>query len=196
MAKRPWCFISVTWVRLQSFLTESHLKMNSICPPSGNTHEPEVVAYLTVKHTVGHYGVLRSSNAPTFLWNFMLRWTHLYLYLSLTFKLQGRKHEAGFLCFIAENSICSDIKTVTAKQKMSLLSSYETIISKLLLCDMSLICKTTVHQLKLPAKCWLNSSKTQKIPINVSVQLHQACLHYRGEHENSSVSRWTLDTKD
>lgn len=110
-------------------------------------------AYMTVKHTVGHYGVLRSSNAPTFLWNFMLIWTHLYLYLSLTFKLQGRKHAAGFLCFIAENSISSVIKTATVKQKMSLLSSYETIISKLLLCDMSLICKTTDHQLKLPARC-------------------------------------------
>lgn len=195
MAKRPWCFISVTWVRLQSFLTESHLKMNSIRPPSGNTHEPEVFAYLTVEHTVGHYGVLRSSNAPTFLWNFMLRWTHLYL--SLTFKLQGRKHAAGFIeGFIEENSIRSDIKSATAKQKMSLLSSYVTIISKLLLCDMSLLCKTTVHQLKLPATCRLNSSKTQKIPINVSVRLHQACPHCSGEHENSSVSRWTLDTKD
>lgn len=70
----------------------------------------------------------------------MLRWTYLYLYLSLTFKLQGRKHAAGFPCVYFGREFYL-IRNKDQKKKTSLLSSYETVISKLLLCYMP-----AVHQ--------------------------------------------------
>lgn len=57
----------------RAFSQRATSKINSICPPSGITHEPDVFAHLTVKYMVARYAVLSSSNAPTFLENFMLR---------------------------------------------------------------------------------------------------------------------------